>query len=210
VKDPYDITINTWNKIAKLYEEKFMDLAIYNDSYDAFINLLAKPDASVLEIGCGPGNISRYLLKKRPQLKILGTDVSENMLALARKNNPNAGFIKLDAREISSVTQKYDAIVCGFCIPYLSIVDLENLIKNCTELLNKDAAIYLSCIDGDYSHSGFESGSSGDKSYVYYYDEEYIRNLCKSNNLEVVECLKKNFEKKSGSSETHTIFILKN
>lgn len=32
-------TYQTWNKVAKLYEEKFMDLALYDQSYDLFLKI---------------------------------------------------------------------------------------------------------------------------------------------------------------------------
>ena len=85
----YNETFSTWNKIAELYQEKFMDLTMYNASYDRFIELL-NPNARVLEIGCGPGNITRYLLSKNNDFKIKGIDVAPNMIKLAKKNNPTA------------------------------------------------------------------------------------------------------------------------
>ena len=57
--DHYKITIQTWKKVAKLYEEKFMDFEIYNESYEAFYSEISKPNASILEIGCGPGNVEK-------------------------------------------------------------------------------------------------------------------------------------------------------
>ena len=62
--DKYRETFETWNKVAQLYEDKFMDLDLYNDTYDQFCELLLKKNASILEIGCGPGNITKYLLSK--------------------------------------------------------------------------------------------------------------------------------------------------
>jgi len=32
--DHYQETFETWNKIASLYQERFMDLDLYNESYD--------------------------------------------------------------------------------------------------------------------------------------------------------------------------------
>src|SRR5690554_497573 len=116
--DNYQETFNTWNKVAKTYEDKFMDLDLYNDTYDVFLDLISKKNASILEIGCGPANISKYLLTKNPDLRIKGIDISENMVKLARKNNPSAEFEVMDIREIHAINEKFDAIVCRFCIPY--------------------------------------------------------------------------------------------
>ncbi len=63
--DKYQETFQTLNKVAKIYQDKFMNLGLYNDSYDNFLDLITKANASVLEIGCGPGNITKYLLTKK-------------------------------------------------------------------------------------------------------------------------------------------------
>ena len=55
-------SIALWDKIAKWYEDIFMHFDLYNNSYNHLCRLLPQPKAEILEIGCGPGNISRYLL----------------------------------------------------------------------------------------------------------------------------------------------------
>lgn len=82
--DKYQETFDTWNKVATTYEDKFMDLDLYNDTYDIFLDLIPRKDASVLDIGCGPANITKYLLSQTPNLKIKGIDISKNMVKLAR------------------------------------------------------------------------------------------------------------------------------
>ena len=62
-------TIETYNKLAESYKEKFMDLDLYDDTYDLFCKLITKPNANIFEIACGPGNITKYLLQKRPDFK---------------------------------------------------------------------------------------------------------------------------------------------
>ena len=104
--DPYQITISTWNKIAKVYQEKFMDLSIYNESYDFFCNALPTLSSSLLEIGCGPGNITKYIIEKNPSLQILATDVSPNMIELAKENVPQVDFQILDARSLDAIKKK--------------------------------------------------------------------------------------------------------
>lgn len=83
--DRYQETFKTWDKIAQIYEDKFMGLDLYNDTYDIFCNLISKNNPYILEIGCGPGNITQYLLAKNPNFRITAIDNSENMIKLARK-----------------------------------------------------------------------------------------------------------------------------
>lgn len=165
--DTYESTFNTWNKVALLYQEKFMDTGLYNDSYDIFCESLPAR-AAILEIGCGPGNITRYLLQKKPGYKITGIDVAPAMIELARINNPLADFMQMDCRELEQVEGKFDGIICGFCLPYLSREDVNKLVKDSAGLLKAKGILYLSYIEGAYERSGFEAGSTGDEVYVYY------------------------------------------
>ena len=64
--DRYKETFDTWNRIAVLYQDKFMDLDLYNETYDYICDSISKVNPKILEIGCGPGNIAKYLLAKRP------------------------------------------------------------------------------------------------------------------------------------------------
>ncbi len=129
--DPYQETFETWNKVASLYEENFMDLDLYNVSYDFIINSVNKVNAKVLEIGCGP----KYLLSKRPDFDIFGIDIAPNMVELAKKNNPLASFAVMDSSNINEIQSKFDAIICGFCLPYLSESDRDKLIQDANNLI---------------------------------------------------------------------------
>lgn len=40
--DRYKETFETWNKVAIRYQEKFMDLDLYNESYDLICNSIQK------------------------------------------------------------------------------------------------------------------------------------------------------------------------
>jgi len=204
----YQETFNTWNKIAKIYEDTFMELDLYNDTYDILLDLIPKTNASVLEIGCGPGNITKYLLTRNPHLKVKGIDISENMVQLAKKNNPSALFEVMDIREIDGINAKFDAIICGFCIPYLSQSDFSKLIADCKNLLNDFGILYLSFVEGDYESSDYIKGSSEERVYFYYHKIEYLEKVLKANSFETSELRLKKYKKIDGTEENHTILIL--
>ena len=74
-----------------------MDLELYDDTYEAFVAILPVQNASVLELGCGPGNITRHLLHLNPSLQLIATDIAPNMVSLAKVNNPSAEIMQLDS-----------------------------------------------------------------------------------------------------------------
>ena len=168
--DSYKETFETWNKLASLYQEQFMNLSLYNETYDFICQSITTQNAQLLDIGCGPGNITQYLLSVRPDFNIFGIDIAPNMIELAKKNNPTARFAIMDCRHINALKTKYDGIICGFCLPYLSHTDSRPFITSCSHLLNKDGLLYISFVEGDPALSGFQVGSGGHRSYFYLYN----------------------------------------
>ena len=203
-------TIQTWDKLAQQYHDKFMDVHIYDDSYELFCKAVAKEDASILEIGSGPGNITKYLLDTHPNYKILATDVAPSMIELAQINNPAAEFQVLDAREINQIRQKFDAVMCGFCMPYLSREECIQLIKDSHALLNDGGILYFSTIENDYEKSESQTSSDGKYTmHVYYHQADYLEQALAECGFETVNLLRIHYPKPNGIMDTHLIFIVR-
>ena len=205
----YKETFETWNKVASLYQDKFMDLDLYNDTYDFICNALIKPNSKILEIGCGPGNITKYILSKRPDFDIFGIDIAPNMIELARRNNPNASFLIMDSRKISKLETKYDGIIAGFCLPYLSQKEAVNLIFDAKNLLNDNGLLYLSFVEGDPTKSDFQVGSSGDRTYFYYHTLDELKTQLMNHLFEDLTTVKVEFKKSETEIDIHTILTAK-
>ena len=203
----YKETFETWNKVAQLYEDKFMQLDLYDATYDYFCKAVQQQNAAVLDVGCGPGNISRYILSKRPDFNVLGIDISPNMVALAQKNNPIARFELLDSRRVGTLQMKFDGIVCGFCLPYLSPADGAVFIKDMGILLKDGGVAYLSFVAGAPVNSGFQTGSSGDRIYFHYYDTVELCQQLKACGLQILEVFTLTYQRSAVLSETHNVII---
>jgi len=207
--DKYKETFETWNKVAELYQDKFMNLDLYNASYDIICDSIKRDRAKLLEIGCGPGNITKYLLAKRPDFEIVGIDIAPNMIELAKKNNPSAEFKLMDSRNIDELNSKFDGIICGFCIPYLSTEDCNKLIGDSYNLLNDQGFLYLSFVEGDPEKSGFLTGSSGDRCYFYYHDLTKIVKQLKGYGFQEINVMKVEYARSEKEVEIHTIVMAK-
>ena len=186
-----------------------MGLKLYNDTYDLICNVVIKNKATILEIGCGSGNITKYLLSKRPDFNIFGIDIAPNMIELAKINNPKANFAVMDSRNISEIETKYDAIVCGFCLPYLSETDSQKLIFEANYLLNNSGFLYLSFVEGDPNKSGFQAGSTGNRSYFYYHNLDQLKAQLLQNSFEDLKIFKVEYKKSEKEQDIHTIITAK-
>lgn len=199
--------VAVFNKHATVYQEKFMDVGLYAKALTVFCDSIEKQQSKILELACGPGNVTKYLLQKRPDFKILATDLSENMLALARINNPTAIFKALDAREILSLNEKYDGIVCSFLLPYLTNSETKKLIEDCAVMLHAGGLLYISTMQGNYEDSGIQTGSKGDKIYMHYYQEKDLIAFLKENRFKYINTFRKKSTMSNGKGVVDLIVI---
>lgn len=205
--DKLQLAINVFDKRAVQYQDKFMDVALYHDSFDLFCNSIPKQEATVLEIACGPGNITRYLLQKRPGFHLLGIDLAPNMLELARTNNPQAEFMLMDGRNILTLNKLFDGIMCGFCLPYLSREEAVKMIGDAARLLAPGGVFYISTMEDDYARSGFQRPGAGDELYMYYHQADYLVNALDTNGFKIMDIQRKQYPAADGSTTTDLIII---
>lgn len=199
--------VEVFNKLAEHYQSKFMDVGLYAETLDLFCNSIAKQNANVLEFACGPGNITKYLLNKRPDLKILGTDLAPNMIELAKANNPTAVFQVMDCRDIGKLTKKYDGLMCGFCLPYLSKEETIKLIADVSKLLKPEGVLYISTMEDDYSKSGLKKGSTGDEIFMNYHQADYLIAALKENSFKIIELKRQDYPTQEGTKTTDLIIL---
>lgn len=184
--DKHKQAIKVFNKNAALYKEKYMNVDAYSISLDLFCDSLPNKNAHILELACGPGNMTKYLLGKCPDLNILATDLAPEMLKLAKDANPAVKTQLLDCRDITSLGQTFDAIMCSFALPYLSKDEAEQLMKDSAAILHPGGLLYISTMENDYSRSGWMTASSGDEVYMYYHQQDYLEQAMTDNGLQLI------------------------
>ena len=199
--------VAVFNKLADLYQQRFMNVDLYADTFDFFCGVLGKNNPEVLELACGPGNISRYLLHKRPDIQLLGTDLAPNMVELARGNNPEARFDVMDARVMRKLNRTFDALICGFCLPYFSMQETKQLIQDAAGVLKEEGLIYVSTMEDDYGKSGLRKGSTGDEIFMHYYLASDLEPLLKEHGFNLLKAERKLSTGNDGIVVTDLILI---
>jgi ubiquinone/menaquinone biosynthesis C-methylase UbiE len=206
--NPYQLTIQTYNASAERYESKFMHIDLYNTSYDYFCALLPN-GGTILDVGCGPGNISYYIAKTRPDIAITGIDLAPNMITRAQTNVPTGTFFLHDALDIQSLPQRFDGIIIGFCMPYLNNDDCARLIAQAHQILNPGGIVYISTMEGPDTASGPEttSFSSGLQVHIYYHQQSLLESQLTQHGLQPLKFFKTSYPEPDGTFLTDMIFI---
>lgn len=153
---------------AELYQSKYMDLDLYDETYAALARALP-PGARVLDAACGPGTVARRLMAARPDLQLLGTDLAPRMIALARQAVPQARFEVGDCRELPGEEASWDAIVCAFGLPYLSPAQARAFVLLAGRRLRAGGQLYLSTQGGRPEDSGPQRSSRGDVVHLFFH-----------------------------------------
>lgn len=74
-------------------------------------------DARVLDLGCGPGMVASAAAARGAV--VTGADISEGMLALARRRHPEISFVHADAESLPFPAGSFDAVVGNFVLLHL-------------------------------------------------------------------------------------------
>ncbi|CAM1355137.1 class I SAM-dependent methyltransferase [Tenacibaculum ascidiaceicola] len=185
----YQNIIQIYNTVAQEYQDKFANNTVYNHSYDLLLKHMEPTHKNVLDVACGFGKITHYLLNHNPTLSVLGIDAAENMVALAKQNNPNASFRVMDCREINSLHQGFDVIIFGFCFPYLTKEDVLKLIKDAATILHPNGLLYISTMVGDYEKDSRVTSSSDGKNsmFIHYHEPAYLIEALETQEFKILE-----------------------
>lgn len=185
-----------------------MDFDSYKKRIKAFSERL-EPGASILDIGCGPGNVEKQLIESGKEFEILGIDLSIEMITCARANviSPRVNFKVSDIRDMDLEKNSFDAVIASFCLPHLTNQEAEKLIKDIGMILRAGGQLYLSCMEG--TGSGFEttSFSSGDSIFFNYYTEEFIQRMLLKNGIEINERQRDVYPESDGSTTIDMFFF---
>jgi ubiquinone/menaquinone biosynthesis C-methylase UbiE len=93
----------------------------------------------LLDVACGTGTHASVLIE---DFKILGVDISDDMMEIASKKVPNAQFIHGDMKKLE-IGEKFDVVTCMFsAIHYnTSYMELETTLQNFYNHLNDGGVV---------------------------------------------------------------------
>lgn len=103
----------------------------------------AREGVSALDLGCGTGKLAARLLEAGHP--VTAVDFSENMLAAARKNAPDARFLQAELKEVPQklAGEQFDCIVAAYSMHHLPDEDKYALLSALKDHLKPEGVIVL-------------------------------------------------------------------
>ncbi len=140
-----------FNLMAKNYEskygysDKFTKYKI-NKKIDIFVQIVHNnfdKKVDILEIGCGTGAYTDVYARKLPKSNILATDISDEMIKVAKKLHGKSKNIRYEVRSAYNTGLKKSSvdIVCGFYI--LHHLNLNTVRKEVHRVLKPGGIAYF-------------------------------------------------------------------
>jgi ubiquinone/menaquinone biosynthesis C-methylase UbiE len=116
---------------------------------DLVARLNISDHASVLELACGTGILTKQLFEKRnPSVKIVATDLNESMLNYGRDRSGSETSVEwkqADATELPFADQTFDAVVCQFGLMFFP--DKEQAVSEVYRVLKRGGAFLFNVWD---------------------------------------------------------------
>ena len=131
---------STYNRIAEDWFKDHQEDTWWVSGTDKFISFLGPGDL-VLDVGCGAGVKSKYLANKG--LKVIGIDLSDKMIEIARKEVPDAKFLVADINEPLQMDEKFDGIFAQAVLLHISKKDIKTVIHNLINQLKPKGYFYI-------------------------------------------------------------------
>jgi ubiquinone/menaquinone biosynthesis C-methylase UbiE len=120
-----------WPLFRRLTERTFDRVAPQWDSmrgpdslapFEAALDAVDAPVTDVLDLGTGTGSGAAIVVRRFPDARVVGVDLSEEMLERARVNVPGAEFRRADASSLPFPDESFDLVAHANMIPFFDEV----------------------------------------------------------------------------------------
>lgn len=179
-----NMSVEAFDKNARLYAEKYFDLRIYDAFYERLLASVAA-NGSFIDVACGPGNVSAFVKKRRPDLQVIGVDLALNMIAEARTRVPDATFEVCDCTQLQMLQKRFDGAAFAFGLSYLHDNDAYRCLSSLHAVLKQDTPLLLSTITGKEAMKRTETTSTGDKVDMIYRTPEQVKDLMEAHGFRI-------------------------
>lgn len=181
IRNAYDLAAESYADqcFYELYD-KPLDKKLYDLFFERVVN-----KGMALEIGCGPGEIANYL--KMKGLDIIGLDISEKMIEVAKKLNPFIDFRLGDVFDLEFENNSIAGIVAPYLIVNFKLEDVPKALSEMYRVLMNTGQILISFHSGNQELEINDFFVKGNTIPYTYFDSDKVRDLIADAGFNIIE-----------------------
>lgn len=145
-------TVRHFGHLARTYDQRWQRYVHQTLSRAVEALRIAGP-ARVLDVGCGTGEFEHLAHQRFPEARLVGVDVTPDMLAVARGKFPDAAwvtFLLAEAEALPFASEHFDAVVS--CSMLHHVQEPERLLRECARLLRPGGQLVIVDWCRDFPH----------------------------------------------------------
>jgi SAM-dependent methyltransferase len=141
-----------YGEMAPAYEVLFPSLHRYGDRVERFLAEAVVPGCRVLDVGCGPGLLTRGL---EASVEVVGLDLSPAMLALARAGRPSGTWRAHSYHQpVPQELGRFDVLLAIGCLDFCE--DLARVLKHFSAALKPGGRMLFTVLERRPGFEGHE------------------------------------------------------
>lgn len=204
LEDKSKIAIQTYEKIAKSYSDQYFHDLSDASHIDLFLEKLPAA-ASVIDIGCGPGQFSQYMQQK--DYAVLGIDASREMLEIARRKAPGAEFKHMDMRRLDIADESADGLLVAYSLIHIPTIELRSTLKGFLRILRAGGYMLLITQKGEADQVVGTPLGKDHQMFFNFFTQERLREELEMCDFEIISQEEKPSHDPESISE-HVIYTL--
>lgn len=168
-----------------------------------FLSLLPV-NSSILDVGCGIGRDARIFAELG--YKVVGIDMSEKLLTIAKKENPDLELNYMDMKATTFPDDFFDGIWANAALHYLGEEEMIVAIKEWGRICKPSGIVYVSTRLGLGTRTTIEQMVNEEKKVFTLISEEQLHTYCRAAGFEQISIYSYN-EKERFPDGTDTMWI---
>jgi ubiquinone/menaquinone biosynthesis C-methylase UbiE len=169
--DKNTLAVSTFEKIADAYAQHYFSDMSDTPYIDIFLNQLP-PKGHVLDIGCGPGQFTQYMMKK--DFEVTGIDYSQEMIKLAKQKVPTGHFQHMDMKHMNFEDETFDGLLVAYSIIHIPSEEIPQTLREFHRVLKPNGLIQVIVQKGSADKVVDEPFSPGSKMLYNFFSKQRI------------------------------------
>ncbi|MDP2387066.1 MAG: class I SAM-dependent methyltransferase [Bacteroidota bacterium] len=185
--------IDCYDTTAKAYADKFINELEQKHLDKLLLSAFAKENKTkgkFIDLGCGPGQTTKYLSDQGIE-DLIGTDISPEMMRIAKEINPHLNFETANMLELNYPDGYFGSAIAFYSIVHFDLSQLQTALKEVKRVLKNGGEFLFSFhVGADIIHLDEFLNKSVNIDF-HFFETKKVLEMVLENKFEIIDILER-------------------